>query len=127
MTCSSATPKLSMAPGTRGSGGTLPSQGRPSRRRACDGEAARVIEADGLCVCPGFIDVHAHGDFTPFDKTVVDYKLRQGITTEVNGNCGFSAAPVHPSTVGLVRKYVEGFIAPEQGVPWNWQKLRRIP
>ena len=90
-------------------------------------EAARVIEADGLCVCPGFIDVHAHGDFTPFDKTVVDYKLRQGITTEVNGNCGFSAAPVHPSTVGLVRKYVEGFIAPEQGVPWNWQKLRRIP
>jgi N-acyl-D-amino-acid deacylase len=87
------------------------------------GEAARVIEANGLCVCPGFIDVHAHGDFTPFDKTVVDYKLRQGITTEVNGNCGFSAAPVHPSTVGLVRKYVEGFIAPEQGVPWNWRSL----
>ena len=87
------------------------------------GEAARVIEANGLCVCPGFIDVHAHGDFTPYDKTVVDYKLRQGITTEVNGNCGFSAAPVHPSTVGLVRQYVEGFIAPEQGVPWNWQSL----
>jgi N-acyl-D-amino-acid deacylase len=87
------------------------------------GEAARVIEANGLCVCPGFIDVHAHGDFTPFDKIVVDYKLRQGITTEVNGNCGFSAAPVHPSTVGLVRKYVEGFIAPEQGVPWNWRSL----
>src|SRR5262245_26648711 len=87
------------------------------------GEAARVIEANGLCVCTGFIDVHAHGDFTPFDKTIVDYKLRQGITTEVNGNCGFSAAPVHPSTVGLVRKYVEGFIAPEQGVPWNWRSL----
>jgi N-acyl-D-amino-acid deacylase len=87
------------------------------------GEAGRVIDAKGLCVCPGFIDVHAHGDFTPYDKTVVDYKLRQGITTEVNGNCGFSAAPVHPSTVGLVRKYVEGFIAPEQGVPWNWQSL----
>jgi N-acyl-D-amino-acid deacylase len=86
-------------------------------------EAARVIEADGLCICPGFIDVHAHGDFTPFDKTVVDYKLRQGITTEVNGNCGFSAAPLDPSTVGLVRQYVEGFIAPEQGVPWNWRSL----
>src|SRR5919106_5066611 len=87
------------------------------------GEAARVIEANGLCVCPGFIDVHAHGDFTPFDKTVVDYKLRQGITTEINGNCGFSAAPVDPSTVGLVRQYVEGFIAPEEGAPWNWQSL----
>jgi N-acyl-D-amino-acid deacylase len=87
------------------------------------GEALRVIDGSGLCVCPGFIDVHAHGDFTPFDKTVVDYKLRQGITTEVNGNCGFSAAPVHPSTLGLVRQYVEGFIAPEQGVPWNWRSL----
>jgi N-acyl-D-amino-acid deacylase len=87
------------------------------------GEASRVIDATGLCVCPGFIDVHAHGDFTPFDKTIVDYKLRQGITTEVNGNCGFSAAPVDPSTVGLVRRYVEGFIAPEQGVPWNWRSL----
>ena len=87
------------------------------------GEASRVIDAHTLCVCPGFIDVHAHGDFTPYDKTVVDYKLRQGITTEVNGNCGFSAAPVDPSTVGLVRKYVEGFIAPEQGVPWNWRSL----
>src|SRR5918996_210169 len=87
------------------------------------GDAGRIIEAHGLCLCPGFIDVHAHGDFTPFDKTVVDYKLRQGITTEVNGNCGFSAAPVHPATVGLVRRYVEGFIAPEQGVPWNWRSL----
>jgi N-acyl-D-amino-acid deacylase len=87
------------------------------------GEASRVIEAEGLCLCPGFIDVHAHGDFTPFDKTTVDYKLRQGITTEVNGNCGFSAAPVDPSTVGLVRRYVEGFIAPEQGVPWDWRSL----
>jgi N-acyl-D-amino-acid deacylase len=87
------------------------------------GEAARVIDATGLCLCPGFIDVHAHGDFTPFDKTVVDYKLRQGITTEVNGNCGFSAAPIDPATVGLVRRYVEGFIAPEQGVPWNWRGL----
>src|ERR671936_7662 len=87
------------------------------------GQASRVIDASDLCLCPGFIDVHAHGDFTPFDKTLVDYKLRQGITTEINGNCGFSAAPVDPSTVGLVRKYVEGFIAPEQGVPWNWRSL----
>jgi N-acyl-D-amino-acid deacylase len=87
------------------------------------GQASRVIDASDLCLCPGFIDVHAHGDFTPFDKTVVDYKLRQGITTEINGNCGFSAAPIDPATVGLVRRYVEGFIAPEQGVSWNWRSL----
>lgn len=87
------------------------------------GDAARVIDASQLCVCPGFIDVHAHGDFTPFDKTVVDYKLRQGITTEVNGNCGFSAAPLDPATADLVKRSVVGFIAPEQGVPWNWCSL----
>jgi len=87
------------------------------------GDAARVIDASHLCVCPGFIDVHAHGDFTPFDKTVVDYKLRQGITTEVNGNCGFSAAPLDPATAELVKRSVVGFIAPEQGVPWNWRSL----
>jgi N-acyl-D-amino-acid deacylase len=98
-------------------GGAIAAVGRLS------GEASRTIDAPGLCLCPGFIDVHAHGDFTPFDKTVVDYKLRQGITTEVNGNCGFSAAPVDPATVGLVRRAVEGFIAPAQGVPWNWRSL----
>lgn len=99
------------------SGGSIVAVGRVM------GEAARVIDGHDRCLCPGFIDVHAHGDFTPFDKTVVDYKLRQGITTEVNGNCGFSAAPVDPATVGLVRRYVEGFIAPERGVPWNWRSL----
>ncbi len=87
------------------------------------GDARRVIDAAHLCMCPGFIDVHGHGDFTPFDKTVVDYKLRQGITTEVNGNCGFSAAPLDSATMELVKRAVEGFIAPEQGVPWNWRSL----
>jgi N-acyl-D-amino-acid deacylase len=40
------------------------------------GEASRVLDAAGLYVCPGFIDVHAHGDFTPFDKRVVDYNSK---------------------------------------------------
>ena len=56
----------------------------------------RVIGAGDMCVCPGFIDIHTHPDLGVFYKEVQDYKLRQGVTTEVAGNCGWTAAPVAP-------------------------------
>lgn len=54
-------------------------------------ESVKKIDAAGMWVLPGFIDIHRHGDLTPFLKT--DEELRQGITTFINGNCGFSAIP----------------------------------
>ncbi len=60
-------------------------------------EAARgrhIIDAAGLKVCPGFIDMHSHTDITILQNPRAESKVRQGITTEVVGNCGFSAAPV---------------------------------
>ena len=120
-----ATPKLSTAPrnpwfrDVAVSGAAIAGVGRVTD------EAARVIETNGLCVCPGFIDVHARR-FHAVRQNRGGLQATPGITTEVNGNCGFSAAPVHPSTVGLVRKYVEGFIAPERGA-LELAKLRRIP
>ena len=62
------------------------------------------IDARGKYVCPGFIDMHSHPDLTLFYKKVQDYKLRQGVTTEVGGNCGFTAAPLNPSTHEALRK-----------------------
>ncbi len=57
--------------------------------------AARcVIEACGLVVAPGFIDVHAHSDFSILADPRAQAKISQGITTEINGNCGLSAAPL---------------------------------
>lgn len=53
-----------------------------------DDSAAIVIDAEGLSVCPGFIDMHSHPDLTLFYKDVEDYKLRQGVTTEVGGIAG---------------------------------------
>ena len=82
--------------------------------------AATVIEARDLCVCPGFIDMHGHPDLTIFYKDVQDYKLRQGITTEVSGNCGYTAAPVDPASLELLKSYM-GFITPPSGVPWQWR------
>ena len=82
--------------------------------------AARVIDARDMCVCPGFIDMHAHPDLTVLYKDVQDYKLRQGITTEVAGNCGFTAAPLNPDTEEMLKLYI-AFITPPSGVSWAWR------
>jgi N-acyl-D-amino-acid deacylase len=56
--------------------------------------ANRVIDVGGLLVVPGFIDAHSHSDFVFFREPRPDMKLRQGVTTEVVGNCGSSSAPL---------------------------------
>lgn len=58
------------------------------------GAAATVIEAEGFVLAPGFIDTHAHSDFTLLADPRAEGKLGQGVTTEVNGNCGMSAGPL---------------------------------
>ena len=97
-------------------GGTIAAIGR------LRGKAARVIDADGLYVAPGFIDVHCHSDFTVLDPSNPrDFKLRQGITTEVAGQCGESAAPMNPDTLDLLKAYV-AFESPVEGVlSWEWR------
>lgn len=85
-----------------------------------DGEAAQEIDARGRIVAPGFIDVHTHSDFTLLNTPGADSKVRQGITTEVVGNCGFSPAPVSPGTLDLLREYA-GFLNPH--LSWDWQRL----
>ena len=52
-----------------------------------------MIDATGKYVTPGFIDPHSHSDFSLIVEPDGDSKLRQGVTTEVVGNCGESAAP----------------------------------
>ena len=59
-------------------------------------------------------------DFTLLNVPGADSKVRQGITTEVVGNCGFSPAPVSPQTLDLLKEYV-GFLNPH--LPWNWRRL----
>ncbi len=56
--------------------------------------AASVIEADGLALTPGFIDVHTHDDLSVIRNPAMLAKVSQGVTTVVVGNCGISAAPV---------------------------------
>jgi len=62
-------------------------------------DATRTIDLKGLCVCPGFIDAHAHSEFILLADGRAEGKVSQGITTEINGNCGMSAAPLYGPAV----------------------------
>ncbi len=62
-------------------------------------DAEKVVDVSGLCICPGFIDAHSHSDFTLMADGRAEAKIAQGITTEINGNCGFSAAPLYNSAL----------------------------
>ena len=67
-------------------------------------EAAQVVDASGLMLAPGFIDMHSHGDFMlPFLPTA-DSKVQQGITLEVVGNCGSSMAPLSPTMAAEINQ-----------------------
>lgn len=55
--------------------------------------AARTVDGAGLCLAPGFIDVHTHADHLPFVDPAMGAVLRQGVTTVVVGNCGDSLWP----------------------------------
>ena len=75
-------------------------------------DAAKVIDATGLAVAPGFIDIKTHSDFTLPINPKAESKVRQGVTTEIIGHCGFSVAPALPGKVELLRDYLE----PERAV-----------
>ncbi len=62
--------------------------------RLPEAQAGRTIDATGKIVCPGFIDAHSHTDSTILGNPTAESTIRQGITTEIVGNCGMSIAPV---------------------------------
>ncbi len=59
-----------------------------------DTQARRTIRAAGLVACPGFVDVHSHSDYYLLLNPRAESAVRQGVTTEIGGNCGYAAAPI---------------------------------
>ena len=78
--------------------------------------AARVIDANGLIVAPGFIDIHSHSDWTLLLNPRAESSVRQGVTTEVVGNCGHSYAPVRDKDMLLT--IVPEYLRDEIEVDW---------
>ncbi|MFZ3089371.1 MAG: D-aminoacylase [Nitrospirota bacterium] len=54
----------------------------------------QVIDVKGLIASPGFVDCHSHSDYYLIINPLAESKIRQGVTTEIGGNCGYSSAPL---------------------------------
>jgi len=80
----------------------------------------RILDVEGLVVCPGFIDIHSHSDMNILTNPRATNKISQGITTEVTGNCGISPAPVNEENVDQLKNYVSHM---SKGLDWSWQSL----
>ena len=84
-------------------------------------EAARVIEATGLVVAPGFIDMHSHSDVTLLDDPGGESKAHQGVTTEVTGNCSYSPFPSGDVPPGDMQEIMGFTMASE--TEWDWTTM----
>ncbi len=80
---------------------------------------ARVIDCTGLAVSPGFIDAHSHSDLQVLDGR--PEKALQGVTTEVVGNCGFSAYPA-PQDRRPLHEFANGILCGDD--QWGWATAR---
>ena len=83
--------------------------------------AGRTLDVAGLTVTPGFIDIHSHSDWRLWGNRRAESKIRQGVTTEVVGNCGFSPAPVSDE----FREELRGFaLYVPEGMDFSWNSTR---
>ena len=83
--------------------------------------ARRLVEADGRCVTPGFIDIHSHSDIGILQDATAENAVRQGMTLHVTGNCGVSPAPVADATRHLAE---QEFPHHDHPVAYTWSTFR---
>jgi N-acyl-D-amino-acid deacylase len=77
---------------------------------------APEVDASGLVVAPGFIDLHSHSDYTLLVDPRAASAVHQGVTLEVVGNCGFGCFPIRDSE--LARKAIYGY-SPDVPIEWT--------
>ena len=96
--------------------------GRVAAIGRLSGGAARTIDAAGLVVAPGFIDIHTHADIALRARPAHEPKVMQGVTTEVFSNCGLGFAPVTSAeALATQRAYLRGLFGDDRGVRWDWR------
>jgi N-acyl-D-amino-acid deacylase len=85
-------------------------------------EADVRIDAAGLVVAPGFVDLHSHSDLSLLSAPGAPSKVRQGVTTEINGNCGMGPFPYPAARADEIRD-ANSTIDPDRAVDWSWRDL----
>ena len=91
-------------------------------------DATETIEASGLLVTPGFVDIHTHYDGQATWDPVLDPSASHGVTTVVAGNCGVGFAPVRPGQENWLVELMEGVedipgTALHEGIQWEWESF----
>jgi N-acyl-D-aspartate/D-glutamate deacylase len=95
--------------------------------RAADREpGTEVVDLSGLVLCPGFVDIHTHFDAQVFWDSTLSPSSWHGVTTVVQGNCGFGVAPTRPEDRQLVMEtleLVEGMKLEtlQKGIDWTFE------
>jgi len=82
-------------------------------------DAKHVVDAQGMIVAPGFIDIHSHSDVPILIDRRGLSKIHQGVTTEVVGQCGNSAAPVNDSVREYREKYARSSVPDDFHITWG--------
>lgn len=95
---------------------------------ACDGDAAQTIDAAGMLVTPGFVDLHTHYDGQVSWDDEFAPSCYHGVTTAVMGSCGVGFAPVRKADRGKLIALMEGVedipgTALAEGLTWDWESL----
>jgi len=93
-----------------------------------DGRGRRELDARGLLVTPGWVDVHTHYDGQATWDSLISPSCWHGVTTAVMGNCGVGFAPVKPGTHDYLIKLMEGVedipgSVLWEGVQWAWESF----
>ncbi|MFC6086570.1 N-acyl-D-amino-acid deacylase family protein [Sphaerisporangium aureirubrum] len=87
------------------------------------GGRRRVVDADGLVLAPGFVDMHAHSDLALLTAPDHLAKVAQGVTCEVLGQDGLSYAPVDDTTLEQLRQHLAGWNGDPEGFDWDWRSV----
>jgi len=91
--------------------------------RHLDAPGARIIDASGLAVAPGFIDMHAHSDLAVLTDSAHLAKVSQGVTTEVLGQDGLSYVPATDETMPILREQLAGWNGVPDGLDFSWRSV----
>ncbi len=105
-----------------------PSEAAPVRDEGPAGRGRREIDADGLLLTPGFVDIHTHYDGQATWDAQLAPSSVHGVTTALFGNCGVGFAPLRPGAIDLLINIMEGVedipgTVLAEGIPFGWESF----